>query len=512
MIDRPTVLVIDDNLAERATGERLFYDQTAFLEDYGTLGFDFQFCSAWDDRLGDHTWNAVAHYLNDLRQEPDVILLDVRFGERELLGVEILSHLLKRLPTVPVVMMTSTSKQELWESCAIKGAVDYIVKPIKPEILKITVDRYSGKNIQHWLVGQSENFLASVDQVARASEGGMSSILLLGSSGTGKELFAQFVHRHGPHSKGPFIAVHIPSISTQLLEAELFGYSKGAFTGAIREEEGRLLRANGGILFLDEVGDLTPSAQAALLRVLETREVTRLGDGRTTKLRVQVVSATNVNLAQRVKDNQFRLDLYNRLATTVVRLPQLSERLDDIGILVRHFLRRGVLERSLALHPTVVADEAIKLLTGRRWTGNLRELWNYVQRVLDLARKGSPTTQQFLSAMPTSYEEADEVNSQYERVGVHQSEALQLLPLPIVRNASAYLEKLLLQELSLLWSAFELTRDPVTGVGNRAKAASLLKGKKCSTNEFDRWVEKLTTRFEPRMVARIREEYPELYP
>ena len=503
----PRILVIDDHLAAHASNDELFYDQSAFLEDFGDLGFDYLFCSAWDDQIGEHTADIAMKFVQGLRQGPDLILLDVRFGDKEFLGVDILSYLYDCVPTVPVVMMTSAPKIELWETCAMRGAVDYLAKPIKAEILRQTVDRYRERNIQLWLMGQSESFLAAVDQVARASEGGVSSILLLGASGTGKELFARFVHRHGPHDNGPFLAVHIPSIASQLVEAELFGYSKGAFTGAARDEEGRLLRANGGVLFLDEVGDLSPSVQAALLRVLETREVTRLGDGRTSKLRVQVVAATNANLAQRVKENEFRLDLYNRLATTVVRLPALSERIDDLSLLVKHFLRRAMLERSSPLHSVMLSDEVMRLLKASSWSGNLRELWNYIQRVLDLARKEAPSTQHFLHALPLSFEEGGEINVIHERAG---SPLLTLLPIPVVKDATTFLEELLLRELSLLWSALDFTRDPLTGSPNRAKAASLLKGKKCSTNEFDRWVQKVKSRITPELNERVRREYPEL--
>ncbi len=346
MSSAPTVLVIDDHFASDASAGELFYDRTAFIEDYGDSGYDFLFCNAWDKKARQHTAGAAIEFITRLLYRPALVLLDIRFGASELLGLDILRFLSEHLPTVPVVIMTSTPKAELWDDCAAIGAVDYLAKPIKAEILKQTLDRYCGQDMSHWLIGQSESFLSVVDQVARAAEGGVSSILLSGASGTGKELFARFIHRHGPHSKGPFMAVHIPSIAEQLVEGELFGYSKGAYTGALRDEPGRLLRANGGVLFLDEVGDLAPSVQAALLRVLETREVSRLGDGRTSKLKVQVVAATNANIAQMVKDNVFRLDLYTRLASTVVRLPQLSERLDDLEILLRHFVRRGMVDRS----------------------------------------------------------------------------------------------------------------------------------------------------------------------
>ena len=508
MGDPIQILVVDDNLAAQASGDDLFYDRTAFLEDYKDVDFEFLFCSAWDEKRNDFSAGAVLAYLRQLRVPPGVILLDVRFGEHELLGLEILRRLQASFPTTPVVMMTSTAKHELWQQCASLGALDYLVKPMKPEILRQTLTR-SEKNMQFWLVGQGEGFLTAVDQAARAAEGGVSSVLLLGASGTGKELFARYIHRHGIRRNGPFQAVHIPSIPDHLVEAELFGYSRGAFTGAVREEEGRLLRAHRGVLFLDEVGDLAPSVQAALLRVLETREVPRLGDGKVTSIDVQVVAATHANLAQRVKENTFRLDLYSRLATTVVYLPTLSERLEDLQLLTTHLLRRALMERSLPLRDAAVPDGIVKLLKTQTWAGNLRELWNYIQRVLDLARKEVPRREHFeLSLSSASALMTDTPGSAQE---IAPRQGLRLLPQSVVKDAASFLDGLLLQELSLLWSALELTRDPVTGSVNRAKAAALLKGKgKCSTNDFDRWVQRIMARLSPASAESIRREHPEL--
>jgi DNA-binding NtrC family response regulator len=338
----------------------------------------------------------------------------------------------------------------------------------------------------------------------------MSSVLLLGASGTGKELFARYVHRHGVRRNAPFQAVHIPSIPDHLVEAELFGYSRGAFTGAVKEEEGRLLKAHGGVLFLDEVGDLAPSVQAALLRVLETREVPRLGDGRVMPIDVQVVAATHANLAQRVKENTFRLDLYSRLATTVICLPTLSERLEDMQLLTAHLLRRALMERSLSLRDAAVPDSIVRLLRSQTWPGNLRELWNYIQRVLDLARKEIPNKEHFERSLPSLSEGLPDGASP-RKPEFSNTKRLALLPQSVVKDAPAFLDEVLLQELSLLWSALEVTRDPVTSSVNRAKAAALLKGRgRCSTNDFDRWVQRIMARLSPVSAEWIRREYPEL--
>ena len=510
MANRPAVLVVDDNLAVDSPESETVYDRAAFMEDYAGTGMDFHFCSGFDAAHGQYTVEAATQCIGNMQRAPAVILLDVRFGSIELLGLEILRSLCKRHPSVPVVMMTSAAKQELWARCVELGAVDYLVKPIQADILRQTVNRYAEPDPGVWLIGQANSFLTAVDQVARAAEGGTSSVLLLGSSGTGKELFSRFLHRHGPRRDKALQVIHIPGIPANLVEAELFGYAKGAFTGASREEMGRIRRADGGILFLDEVADLTLSAQASLLRVLETREVTRLGDGRTFKADFQVVAATNVNLAQRVKDNLFRLDLYNRLAGTVVHLPTLQERMDDVGLLIRHLLRRAYLDRGIDLPfaelPRGIEDE----LGSRVWSGNIRELWNYTQRVLDSARRRAPTRQDFLSALLRQENPEQPINV----LAAAKSKPfdLECLPIDTVRAATAFLEHLALRELALLRSALELTRDPATGLQNRARAAALLKGTaRASTNDFNRWVDKVASRLTDETIRLVRLHYPELF-
>jgi two-component system response regulator FlrC len=505
------VLVVDDNLATDSPRDNPFYDRAAFVEDYGDLGFEFLFCSAWDERQSDYSAATVVEYVHQLRSRPSVVLLDIRFGNHEFLGLDILRHTYATFPDLPVVMMTSTAKNDLWEQCVALGALDYLVKPIKPEILKQTLDRYCDTRLHFWLVGQAESFLAAVDQAARAAEGGTSSVLLLGASGTGKELFARYVHRHGDRRDGPFQAVHIPSIPDHLVEAELFGYSKGAFTGAIKDEDGRLCRANGGVLFLDEIADLVPSAQAALLRVLETREVIRLGDGRVKPINVQVVAATNANVAHRVKENTFRFDLYNRLATSVIHLPTLSERPEDMRLLATHLLRRTFQERSMLHLHLAIPEDVMHLLSVQSWPGNLRELWNFMQRVVDLARKEQPSREHFVRSLPGPSEPVVQSVALSSKNKTGGRQILEVLPLSVVKDAPALLEKIVFQELSFLWSALELTRDPVNGSVNRAKAAALLKGQnKSSTNDFDRWVHRLMSRLSQESAKTVRQDYPEL--
>jgi two-component system response regulator FlrC len=498
------VLVVDDHYASEAAGHE-FYDRNLFLDDYGDLGFDFSFCTAWDPDESRYSVSAVMAHLYEMPAPPSAILLDIRFGDEELLGLEILRTLSLEKPEIPVVIMTSTPREELLHECISSGSVDYLVKPIQQPILKEALNRYAGASPQYWLVGQDESFLSAVDQVARAAEGGLSSVLLLGASGAGKELFARYLHRHGSRCAGPFQAVHIPSIPEQLVEGELFGYCKGAFTGAVRDEPGRLCRADGGVLFLDEVGDLSAMAQAALLRVLESREVTRLGDGKVSRIDIQVVAATNANLANQVKSNIFRLDLYSRLGGTIVHLPSLAERKKDFGLIVRHLFRRAHLERNITRSFLNIPESVLDELALYPWDGNVRELWNYVQRVLDTARGKAPTVESFRAALPAAEfggGHRGKPNARPEQHTAAAPRSLLRVADEVVKDSQPYLQELTFREISLLNSALEMTRDPLTGFPSRAKAVSLLKGKpRSSTNEFDRWLARLLNRL-PREQAR----------
>jgi DNA-binding NtrC family response regulator len=334
--------------------------------------------------------------------------------------------------------------------------------------------------------------------------------LLLGESGTGKEVFARYLHRHGSRCTGPFQAVHIPSIPEHLLEAELFGYCRGAFTGALRDEAGRLIKADHGVLFLDEVGDLTPTAQAALLRVLETREVSRIGDGKTTHIDIQVVAATNSNLAQRVKTNTFRLDLYSRLGGTSVHLPSLADRTGDMELLVRHMLRRAYLDRGMNHQFFNVAGSVVADMRTKQWSGNVRDVWSFVQRSLDVARGESPSEEHYQRAL-LSLDASGEAPGDSRISASLNALSLERFSIETVRRPANFLRRLTLQELGLLNSALEFTRDPVSGSANRARAAAMLKGRsKCSTNEFDRWVSRLLDQLTPEEVVALSKAHPDL--
>lgn len=520
-VHTPVVLVIDDiygaNLPKGSTG----YGRRSFLRDYGNGPYSLNVTSGFDEEKNCYSIQAVEKTITELQGRLDGILLDIRFGnDADTLGLDILKMLQKSYPTLPVVMMTSVPKEELLDLCLKLGAVDYLVKPLQPDILWQTLDRYMGIKPEWWLIGQSKEFSNVVDITAMASEGSATSVLLLGESGTGKELFSRYLHRHGPRKEQPFQAIHLPSLPESLLEGQLFGYRKGAFTGADRDEPGLLCQADGGVLFLDEIGDLGLSIQAKLLRVLETREVPRLGDGKVRKIDIQIVVATNVNLSARVKENLFRLDLYKRLGGMIIRLPSLAERKQDVTLLVRHMLRRIATERTPGQPSPELPVRLEQTLKAHRWDGNVRDIWNYVQRVFDLSRGKELTEDIFFLALDSSDEflefshgavDQNRAVSVVEFGDFPEIDELPLLPKQLSAQPSGYLEQLALRELSLLFSALEHTRDPVTGDPNRARAAALLKGKrKCSTNEFDRWVLKVSQRLSGGMKMLVTKRYPEL--
>ena len=210
------------------------------------------------------------------------------------------------------------------------------------------------------------------------------TLLLLGESGTGKELAARFIHEASPRVKGPFVAVNCAALPESLLEAELFGHEKGAFTGAVARKEGRFERANAGTHFLDEVGEMSPSAQVKLLRVLQEGEVERVGGTQTIKVDTRVVAATNKDLQLEVKEGRFREDLYFRLNVVEVRIPSLASRREDVPLLAEHFLRRYAAKNSKVMRG--FSDEASKVLENYAWPGNVRELEHAVERAVVLCR------------------------------------------------------------------------------------------------------------------------------
>jgi two-component system response regulator HydG len=302
-------------------------------------------------------------------------------------------------PDVEVVLMTAYATVETAVNAMRDGAYDFITKPLKRHSLVKAVQKAMEKQAlaaenrdlkeklaalgPRSLVGQSPAFRAFMDVLAQAAPS-TATVLLMGESGTGKELAARFVHENSPRAKTAFIAVNCAALPENLLEAELFGYEKGAFTGAVARKEGRFERASGGTLFLDEVGEMSPSAQVKLLRVLQEGELERVGGTQTVKVDVRLVAATNKDLQREVQEGRFREDLYYRLNVVEMRVPSLASRREDIPLLAEHFLRRYCAKNTKPLRG--FSDEAMAVLENYAWPGNIRELEHAVERAVVLCR------------------------------------------------------------------------------------------------------------------------------
>jgi len=329
----------------------------------------------------------------------DLIVTDLRMPG--LTGLELLRAAKAIMPDVDVILLTAFGTVEEAVKAMKDGAYDFLTKPFRREQLIKLVDKAlerrdlieQNKALKKQLedirakgqmIGSSPAYrrmLALVEQIADSS----ATILIQGESGAGKELVARTIHERSGRRAGPFVAVNCAALPETLLESELFGYEKGAFTGAAGRKEGRFELANGGTLFLDEVADLSLVTQPKILRVLQEGEFERLGGTRTIQVDVRIVAATNQDLADMVKDKRFREDLYYRLNVITVRVPPLRERHEDIRLLAQHYLRVYAAKNGRKLEG--FSNEALERLESYAWPGNIRELENLIERMVLLARK-----------------------------------------------------------------------------------------------------------------------------
>ena len=328
----------------------------------------------------------------------DLVLTDLKMPG--LTGIEVLRAAKAIAPDVDVILLTAFGTVEEAVRAMKDGAYDFLTKPFqRAQVLRLirqALERreliQQNRELQQRLdvllqqgaaVGSSPAFrrmMTLVEQVANSS----ATVLIQGESGTGKELVAQTIHARSARTKGPFVAVNCAALPETLLESELFGYEKGAFTGAAGRKEGRFELADGGTLFLDEVADLSAVTQPKILRVLQEGEFERLGGTRTLRVDVRIVAATNQDLAQMVRDRRFREDLYYRLNVITINVPPLRERREDVRVLAQHFLRVYAAKNNRKLEG--FTDEAIRRLEAYAWPGNVRELENVIERGVVLAR------------------------------------------------------------------------------------------------------------------------------
>ena len=328
----------------------------------------------------------------------DIVVTDLMLGGRED-GLDVLAAVRRHSPAAKVILVTAHSSVQTCRTALQNGATDYIEKPLDLDELRAVVQRAAEETAQRRLVrdlkrqldekygfqnliGHSKEML-EVLQAARRLAASDLPVLILGESGTGKELLAGAIHRNSSRSDKRFVAINCAGLSETLLEDELFGHVKGAYTGAATDRPGRFEHADGGTLFLDEVGDMPLAMQAKLLRVLENGEVVRVGANDPRRVNVRIISATNSDLADKVEKKQFREDVYFRVKGATIQIPPLRQRRDDIPVLIEHFIR-GVNETQ-GRKIKGIAPEAARVLTAWPWPGNVRQLRNVVENMAVLA-------------------------------------------------------------------------------------------------------------------------------
>jgi DNA-binding NtrC family response regulator len=384
----PTLLVIDDNNRVLSSLGKIF----------GTLGFTV------------HTASSAAEGLAWLsQQQPDVILLDLNLPDQW--GFEVFQQIHRLNARIPVIIFTGHGTTETAIEAMKLGAYDYLVKPADVDTLKELVTRAASirqlmrvpaqaaevetvPELSYALIGNSPAMQEVYKAIGRVAPKDL-TVLILGESGTGKELVAWAINQHSKRADRPFLAINCAAIPESLLESELFGHEKGAFTGAERQRIGKFEQCSGGTLFLDEIGDMAPLTQAKVLRVLQDGRFERVGGSTTIETNVRLIAATNRNLQQLVAAGRFRPDLYYRLSSIILPLPPLRERGDDVRLLVEHFLRR--LNPELGKEVRYVAPEAMASLQRYDWPGNVRELQSVLRQTL-LKAMGPGLLPEFLPA------------------------------------------------------------------------------------------------------------------
>ena len=323
----------------------------------------------------------------------DLVLCDIKMPKMD--GVEVLEAAKKIKPEIPFIMISGHGDLDTAVGTMRAGAFDYISKPPDLNRLLTTVrnalDRkelvVENKNLKkkvsknYEMVGDSKEISDIKDIIEKVAPTD-ARVLITGSNGTGKELVAHWVHEKSQRSGGPFIEVNCAAIPSELIESELFGHVKGAFTSAVKDRAGKFEAANKGTIFLDEIGDMSLSAQAKVLRALQENKISRVGTDKDIKVDVRVLAATNKNLKKEIEDGRFREDLYHRLAVILIKVPALNDRRDDIPILIEHFTKKIASEQGIS--PKKFSVKAVKLLKGYDWTGNIRELRNVVERLIIL--------------------------------------------------------------------------------------------------------------------------------
>jgi len=326
----------------------------------------------------------------------DAVLCDIKMPKMD--GLEVLEKIQETNSDVPVVMISGHGNIDTAVDAIRKGAYDYISKPPDLNRLLVTIrNAFEKSNLvtetkilkkkvskRYEMIGESGSIHKIHEMINRVAPTD-ARVLITGENGTGKELVAHALHEKSNRSNAPLIEVNCAAIPSELIESELFGHEKGAFTSAIRQKKGNFELADGGTLFLDEIGDMSLSAQSKVLRALQENKITRVGGDKEIKVNVRVIAATNKNLKKEIEEGRFREDLYHRLGVILIHVPSLNERKDDIPTLAKHFLQQVCEEYGMSQKE--FAPDALKALQTINWTGNIRELRNVVERLVILCDK-----------------------------------------------------------------------------------------------------------------------------
>lgn len=417
------ILIVDDDAAHRVMLKRL-------ISSWGYDVFEADDGAQAIEEVG--------------RRSFDLILMDVRM--MNISGIEALERIKKINSAIPVMIMTAYASVETAVSALKKGAYDYLTKPLDFDELQIKIARATEHSLQKQeiehlkerlgekfdrrnIIGQSAamvKLLEMVEQVAPTQ----ATILITGESGTGKEIIANAIHINSNRSQAPFVKINCAALTETLLESELFGHEKGAFTGADRKREGKFVQADGGSIFLDEVSEMSPAMQVKLLRVLQERELTRVGGSEVVKVDVRVIAASNKELKKEIQQGRFREDLYYRLNVVALALPPLRERRQDIPLMAQHFLK--VFAEKNAKSISGFTPKALQKLGAYVWPGNVRELMNAVERAVVLSRNNTVDEDELVFPM------ADQVPSHDGPSGsvTGQTDHLENLPLEEVEKRS----------------------------------------------------------------------------
>ena len=371
------ILVVDDDASQRRLIE-------FWLQEEG-----YSIITANDGKAGLHAFE---------QKSPCLVITDLRMPGMD--GLDLLGRIRGMNQETPVILITAFGSVGNAVDAMKLGAFDYILKPLNPDELKLSVHRalehkqLVDENLYlrgfaqttfrfENLIGNSRK-MRDVFEVATQVARRDSTVLIIGESGTGKELLAKAIHQNSLRDKKPFVTINCGAIPENLIESELFGHRKGSFTGALADRVGKFEAANEGTIFLDEIGDLTPSLQIRLLRIIQEREIDKIGHPHPIKVNVRIVAATHRKLRNMVDDSQFREDLFYRLSVVTINLPPLRERKEDIPVLVEHFLKKHCSRYQIPL--LTVSDDAMEVLSRHNWPGNVRELENVIEHLVVLGK------------------------------------------------------------------------------------------------------------------------------